>query len=99
MAFQSGFRAGIDNCAPWLHVLDRSLCHVEITKDVGPESFLPLLFGKLFDSFLTLLKGCIVVQNVEFAELTNSLCDCAAVEGCVAHVASNWHASAFLCFT
>src|SRR5882724_10958956 len=65
----------IHDGAPRLHIRDGCLRHVEIAEDVGAESFFELLFGKLFDGFLVLLKRGIVDEDVELSEFVQRLLD------------------------
>src|SRR5690242_7069888 len=51
----------------------RRLRHVEITVDVRLERLVPLRFSDVFDTFLMLLKGSVVDQNVQLAKLVDRL--------------------------
>ena len=66
-ALQSGFRAGVDDCAAFGQMLEGGLDHIEVSEDVGAEGFLELFVGEVFNLGDVLLERSIVYEDVEFA--------------------------------
>lgn len=74
------------------------LRHKEYRKDVGPERALELVGGDLLDSFLRMLLGGIINENIETAKLSHHTVDCVLAKSFLSNVPRDGHTSASFLF-
>ena len=68
-ALDSGHGSGHHDCASGLHVRHRRLDHVKVAVEIGLDGLVEVLLGQIFEPLCVLLKGRVVDENIELAEL------------------------------
>jgi len=95
---RKGLTASVNDGAARLQMLQRCLGHVKVAVQVGSNRHVKVLDGQLFERARVLLKGGIVGDDINMAEVIHHLLHRVLAEVEISNVAAEDHTSSSLAF-